>query len=215
MVEFALGFVLVETRSLTLNIKVPQSAFLYHLVACCLASVAVWTQWGLPVALVLIVSQQATLAYNLVWLCSRRHWRGCCHGAFLALFVLLFALARVLCYAAAAVLAWSLLLSNLLVPRVPQWLAYGMVGGLCAFFMAHAVWACQAAAGVCADLGRRSALAAHKRRQQAEQERAWIASNADEAETVPILGHSNSSSSSSINNSSGSSRRRAAGAPQV
>ena len=76
VVELALGFILVETRSLTLNINAPASAFLSRLLAAALASVAVWTEWGLPVALVLIVSQQATLVHDVLWLCSRRHWRG-------------------------------------------------------------------------------------------------------------------------------------------
>ena len=187
VVELALGFILVETRSLTLNINAPASAFLSRLLAAALASVAVWIGWGLPVALVLIVSQQATLVHDVLWLCSRRHWRGCCHVMFLVCFVVVFALVRALCYVVAAALAWSLLLHNHLVPAVPEWAAYCLMGGLCAFFMAHTTWACQTAARVCADLGGRSDLAARRRQLVAAKEREWITSNSKEAEKVPIL----------------------------
>ena len=187
MVEFALGFILVETRSLTLNINAPASAFVSRLLAAALAAVAIWTEQGLPVALVLMVSQQATLVHDVLWLCSRRHWRGCCHVALLVCFVLVFVLVRALCCVAAAVLAWSLLLRNHMVPAVPGWAAYGLVGGLCALFVAHATWACQAAVRVCADLGSRSDVAARRRQLAAAREREWITSNNKQAEKVPIL----------------------------
>lgn len=161
VVEIALGFIAEETRALTLNINAPMSAFLYHLAAFVLMAVAVWTRWGLPVALVLLAGDVATAVLDVAWLCSRTRWRGCCHLFFFVLFVPVFAVLRAACHAVAAVLAWSLLLYTTTAARpVAPWLAYAMMALLCAYLMAHAVWSCQMVAAAITDTTHHSTLAA-------------------------------------------------------
>lgn len=164
VVEIALGFLVEETRALTLNINAPMSAFLYHLAAFVLTSVAVWTRWALPVALVLIAGDFATAVLDIAWLCSRTRWRGCCHLFFFVLFVPVFAVLRAACNFVAAVLAWSLLLYTTTASRqVPPWLAYAMMALLCAYLMAHAVWSCQMVAAAITDTTHHSILAVSKK----------------------------------------------------
>ena len=164
VVEIALGFIAEETRALTLNINAPMSAFLAHLAAFVLLSVAVWTRWGLPVALVLIAGDIATAVLDVAWLCSRTRWRGCCHLFFFVLFVPVFAVLRAACHAVAAVLAWSLLLYTTTAARqVAPWLAYAMMALFCAYLMAHAVWSCQMVAAAITDTTHHSILATTKK----------------------------------------------------
>ena len=164
VVEISLGFIAEETRALTLNINAPMSAFLYHLAAFVLLSVAVWTRWALPVALVLIAGDVATAVLDVAWLCSRTRWRGCCHLFFFVLFVPVFAVLRAACHVAAAVLAWSLLLHTTTPARqVAPWLAYAMMGLFCAYLIAHAVWSCQMVAAAVTDTTHHSIQAASKK----------------------------------------------------
>ncbi len=158
MVDISLGFLFLETRSLTLNIHAPSSGFWYHLLGLVLTAVVTWTGWGLVVALFLIVSQFATAVFDVMWLCSRSRWLGCCHMVFFILFVPFLVLFRTFCYIVAVVLAWSLLLNAIAVHSIDVWLAYLLMAILCSFFMAHACWTCEMIASAFVDVTRYSTL---------------------------------------------------------
>ena len=164
MVEIALGFMAVETRSFTLNIHVPSSGFWYHVLATALGCVAVWTGWGLSVALLLIISQFATGIMNVMWLFSRSDWLGFGHILFFVLYVPVFVLFRAFCYIASARLAWSLMLNAVTLETIAPWSAYVLMIVLIAFFMCHAVWSCEMVLGAIIDVTSYSSLVGRGKR---------------------------------------------------